>query len=167
MNIKQRNISPWYDIKKGVTSLKKQISWIISILLLTLISGCMMTQVDDEWGIQLSADKVTSSGLTLICKQSGKTIQGSLQTGTYYILEEYVEEKWVPVKLLPSDYPLYWDMSAWSIPSDSSVQWEINWENIYGKLSPGKYRIGKKIMELKKSDKFDEKLYYAEFTIKN
>ena len=147
--------------------MKKQITMIILILLLTLISGCMKTQIEDEWGIQLSTDKVTSSGLILICKQSGKTIQGDLQSGTYYVLEKYVDVKWVPVKLLPSDYPLYWDMSAWIISSNSSVQWEINWENIYGKLSPGKYRIGKKIMELENSDKIDEKLYYAEFIIKN
>ena len=38
----------------------------------------------EDWGLELTADNVSSAGLTLLFNQSGGSPKGDLQTGSYY-----------------------------------------------------------------------------------
>lgn len=125
------------------------------------------TVEDDTWGIQLNATKITPTGMTLVCKQSGGKPTGELYTGSYYFLEESINEQWLPVEMLPSEYGLVWTDEAWIIPMNDIVEWEVDWELLYGELPDGKYRIGKEIMDFRSAGDYDEKIYYANFEVTN
>lgn len=116
----------------------------------------------DPWGIRLSAEKVTATGLTLVCEQSGGEPTGELQTGQPYTLERYEDGQWQSVDSLGR---LAWTMEGWRIPKEDSVRWSVGWSGLYGALTDGRYRIGKKIMDLRAPGDYDERDYFAEFTV--
>ena len=119
----------------------------------------------DEWGISLSAKYVTPSGLTIVCTQSGGNPTGELHTGSYYSLEQLQGNDWVTVEMLPHDFDIAWTDEAWIIPMESSVEWPVKWDWLYGELSPGTYRIGKEIDDFRGTGDFDTHFCYAEFDI--
>ena len=122
-------------------------------------------ETTDTWGIQLTASKVTSSGLTLVCNQSGGQPTGNLQTGSPYWLEVQINTEWVPVEMLSSEYERGWTQEAWIIPMNNSIEWVVNWTELYGNLPAGKYRIGKEIMDFRGTGDYDTNTYYANFEV--
>lgn len=124
------------------------------------------TAEPDAWGIRLSASAVTPTGLTLLCEQSGGHATGELQTGSKYWLETRSDHQWVPVNPL-SEEEIFWTAIAYLIPKNDSVEWEVKWEQLYGALPAGTYRIGKEINDFRKTADYDTNNYYAEFEIKD
>lgn len=124
-------------------------------------------EATDTWGIQLSVTKITSLGLTLLCNQSGGQPTGDLQTGSPYWLEAQIDNQWVSVETLPSEYERAWTEEAWIIPMNDSTEWEVNWIELYGELPAGNYRIGKEIMDFRGSGDYDTNTYYANFKVVN
>lgn len=122
-------------------------------------------EITDAWGIQLTATDVTSSGLTLVCKQSGGQPTGDLQTGSYYFLEKHIDNRWLPVEMLPSEHKVAWTEEAWIIPMDDTTQWDVDWEWLYGELPVGHYRISKEITDFRDTGDYDESSYYANFEV--
>ena len=117
----------------------------------------------DTWGVSLSAENITPTGLIIKCTQSGGNPTGELQTGSWYILEEWTQEYgWLPV---PCYAEVCWTEEAWLISKNSVTEWEVKWEWLYGTLSEGKYRIGKEITDFRETGDYDEAIYYAEFEI--
>ena len=120
---------------------------------------------DETWGITLSAENITPTGLTIVCTQSGGEPTGELQTGGYYFLEKWNKDNgW---KEAPCFVEITWEDIAWAIPMEDTVEWEVNWGGRYGTLPVGKYRIGKIITDFRQSGDFDNATYYAEFEINN
>ncbi len=120
---------------------------------------------EDVWGVKLTTTKVTPRGLTLIFNQSGGKPVGDLQTGSLFWLEVKSENQWITVEMLPSAYNVGWTDEAYIIPMNDSVEWEINWEWLYGQLTKGSYRIGKEIMDLIGTGVYEAKNYYGYFEI--
>lgn len=118
----------------------------------------------NEWGLTLHAKDVTSEGMMLVCTQSGGSPTGELNTGSYYSLEKNVEGVWRVVEYT-KDMEIGWTAEAWIIPMNDTVEWEEDWEWLYGNLEPGHYRIGKEITDFRASGDFDKAMYYAEFEI--
>ena len=119
-----------------------------------------------EWGISLSVENVSSTGLTLKCTQSGGRPKGELQTGSWFVLEIWTQEYgWREVDYLPHEYEIAWTQEAWIIPMNDTCEWEVNWEWLYGELPEGKYRIGKEIMDFRDAGDYDSTIYYADFEI--
>ncbi len=118
-----------------------------------------------DWGIHLSAEDVSPTGLTLICKQSGGTVTGELSTGSYYQLHVLRDGTWKPAPTLPQEYDVVWTAEAWIIPLNGETQWEINWEWLYGELAPGTYRVSKEFVDWRQPGEFDKELLSAEFEI--
>ena len=116
-----------------------------------------------NWGISLSVKDVTTSGLILICTQSGGTPTGDLQTGSEYKLLVSEKGVWKEVPTRLKEYG--WDAVAYMIPKNDSREFEINWEWLYGELPEGTYRITKEIMDFRGSGDYDEEMYYAEFEV--
>lgn len=117
---------------------------------------------ETSWGITLSTKDETPTGLTIVCEQAGGEPTGELQTGSYYILEKLVDGEWTEVEL---KCEVAWTMEAWSIPKDSTVEWNVEWEWLYGELTTGNYRIGKSIMDFRGAGDYDSRMFYAEFAI--
>ena len=120
-----------------------------------------------NWGVTLIAKDVTPEGMTLVCTQSGGSPTGELRTGTYYVLEQEVQGVWCIVEYAENmrGKEVCWDAVAWIIPINDTVEWEVDWEWLYGSLEPGHYRIGKEIMDFRGTGDYDKKMYYAEFAI--
>lgn len=130
-------------------------------------TGGVEASSEDRWGIQFSASDITASGLTLICSQSGGQPTGDLQTGSPYWVEVWIDNQWVPVEMLPSEYERAWTAEAYIIPMNDSTEWVVNWVWLYGELSAGNYRIGKEVMDFRGSGDYDTNTYYANFEIMN
>lgn len=120
---------------------------------------------EEAWGITLTAENVTPTGATIKCKQSGGEPTGELQTGSWYIVENWTQENgWNEMPYMIQGN-IGWTAEAWMIPTDNKAEWEVNWEWLYGELPAGKYRIGKEIMDFRASGDYDKEIYFAEFYV--
>lgn len=150
--------------------MKKVFAFMMAVVLL-FASGCgqntnpdLNGEEPDEWGVTLSAEDVTPTGMTLVCTQSGGKYEGELYTGSRFVLERFVEGEWLPVSIKPEE-EVDWTMIALGIQPNTTTKWTVNWEFLYGFLEPGTYRISKEIMDFRGPGQYTEKTYYAEFGI--
>jgi hypothetical protein len=118
----------------------------------------------DGWGLTLTAENVSSTGLTLVFTQSDGTVTGALQTGAAYWLDVETETGWEYVEPLDGE-DICWTDEAWSLGTKCTTGYEVNWSGLYGALPAGHYRMGKNVMLSHDDSNWDNKTYYAEFTI--
>ena len=116
-----------------------------------------------NWGIQLNAENVTSSGLTLVVTQDGSIPNGTLTTGQPFFLQREENNNWIPLEPLLEAWG--WTTEAWIISMNDTVRWDVSWEWLFGKLQPGHYRIGKDIYLETVSGNREQAVYYVEFEI--
>lgn len=120
---------------------------------------------EETWGITLTAENITSTSATIKCTQSGGEPTGELQTGSWYILENWTQENGWKEMPYVVEGDIAWTEEAWIILKDAACKWDINWEYLYGTLPGGKYRIGKEIMDFRATGDYDEAIYFVEFKI--
>lgn len=161
----------------------KKRSFLTSILIIVVLFtvGCSNTsneslenpvngkteKIEDTLGIKLTTTKITPTGLTLVFNQLGGNPTGDLQTGSMYWLEVQIDNQWISVETLPSEYDVAWTAEAYIIRMNDITEWEVNWEWLYGELPYGNYRIGKEIMDFRGGGDYDIFTYYAYFEIVN
>ena len=116
-----------------------------------------------DWGITLSTENVTPIGMTLVCAQSGGEPTGELQCGSAYSLLVYSNGGWSAVPTLPGE--VAWDEIAYLVLANSSVEFDLDWEWLYGELPAGTYRIAKDFMDFRGAGDYDTQTYYADFEI--
>lgn len=146
---------------------------LLSIFVLALVSCGSNTdsgQPSDndmqyDWGITLTAENVTPSGLTLVCEQSGGENIAQLETGEEFVVQRKKNSKWKDVKYITKE-EVSWLAMARIIPKGEKSTFDVDWEWLYGKLSAGEYRIGKEFMNFRGTGDFDKQVIYAEFSIK-
>ena len=150
------------DNSKSRNKFKK----LASIFMLVMVASYLIACGKKDWGITLTAENVTPTGLTLKCTQSGGTAIGALQTGSWFRIERLTQgKKWKEVKYLDQESNICWTLEAINIPNNDSTEWNINWEGLYGELSPGTYRIAKEVMDFRETGDYDKQIYYTEFAI--
>lgn len=118
-----------------------------------------------DWGITLSVKDVTETGLVLVITQAGGEPTGELDYGSAYHLEVLHDGVWeaVPYAI---EGDLLWTSEGHFVLMNSAEEKDLSLENIYGKLSPGTYRIGKEFIDFRGPGDYDTETYYAEFEIK-
>lgn len=116
-----------------------------------------------KWGIQLDAENVTSSGLTLVVTQAGTIPDGTLTTGQPYFIQKKENNNWIPLEPLLEAWG--WTTEAWIISMNDTARWDVSWEWLFGKLQSGQYRIGKDIYLETVSGNREQAVYYVEFEI--
>lgn len=120
-------------------------------------------------GVELHAEAVTDKGMTLVCTQYGGNPTGELQTGSAFWLECRDENGFwqeVPFFEAEPEADWAWTEEAWMIPKDDCVQWEIDWEWLYGSLPDGAFRIGKEITDFRGPGDYDTyKIYSDNFSV--
>lgn len=118
-----------------------------------------------DWGISLEALEAAPNGLTLVCRQSGGYATGDLNTGSFFTVEQFVNDAWCEVARLPQENDVVWTGEAWLIPREHTLRWQVDWTWLYGALSAGDYRIGKEIMQFHAAAQYEKTMAYAEFSI--
>ncbi len=116
----------------------------------------------DRWGLSMTVQDVTLTGLTIVFSQSGGEPSGELMTGCAYVLEKWDGTAWTPLPYITEE-DVAWHDLAYNLPMDAATEIAVDWEWLYGRLSPGRYRIGKSVMDFRGTANYDTGMYYAEF----
>lgn len=117
---------------------------------------------DPDWGITLSVEDVTPTGMKLLIKQSGGSPTGDLEYGEDYHIEQFTDGAWQQVQ--PLETPAFLAM-AYPLEPNTVAEETLNWEVVYGELSPGQYRIAKEFMDFRGPGDYNKAMFYAEFII--
>jgi hypothetical protein len=119
--------------------------------------------------VSAPAEKLTMSVKEGSVSPSGATVvftndsYAEFDTGTYYLLEKFDGNKWRKVKTIIENYA--WEDIAIILPPGQATERAEEWEWLYGKLSPGKYRINKDFRYSRAPGDYDEYPISAEFEI--
>lgn len=99
-----------------------------------------------EIGLSFSLKNISSTGATLVFHQyDADAPKGELIFGDDYFIEVQRDGKWESVPIIIENAAF--NAIAYVIVPEDSVEQEISWEWLYGKLAPGEYRIVKSILE--------------------
>lgn len=123
--------------------------WIIFslILLLVCMTGCSIKNEENTNDVQgketivsIQEKSINSTGLVLIIKN--ETDDCAFQFDNAYSLEEFVDDHWNTVEKI-RDVAVTAD--AHMLLPGESVECTVKWENRYGSLPTGEYRLVKRI----------------------
>lgn len=120
---------------------------------------------EDSWGLILSVKNVTPTGLTLVITQEGGSPTGTLQYGSDYTLEVEQDGTWQNVPdILDGNFA--WDGMAYLVTMDGETEQAVDWDWLFGPLSPGHYRLlSKEFVDFRDTGDYDTQLYEVEFDI--
>lgn len=118
-----------------------------------------------DWGVVMSAENITHSGMTLKIKTDKTELENPLGTGSAYELDVYNGKFWERVPYNTSYENIAWDAVMYIIAGDTYSD-DINWEWLYGELPAGKYRISKQITDNNPGKSIWHE-FYLEFEIKD
>lgn len=129
-------------------------------------SDTMPPMPTDPFGVVLSVQDATPTGLTLICTQSGGSPTGELHTTATFRLQQKVYDNWVyRATLLEEDEVYNWPDADYVIPKDGSCEITLAWSDLYGTLPAGSYRLAKSFTDVREDGTADAFTYFAEFEI--
>lgn len=115
-------------------------------------------------GLHLKAEDVSSTGLTLEFVREGGSPAGELECGSSFWLQRLEDGRWCAVERVDSEQEIGWTDEAYPIPEEGSRQ-NVDWEQLYGELPPGQYRIFKDVTDFRETGDCDGFFFFAEFEI--
>jgi hypothetical protein len=101
---------------------------------------------DDTIAVIMSVSNVTPTGLTIHFRQYDKRENISLVYGDDYYLETLNGDTWEEVPRIIEERGNE-EVGFINMPAEGESELEINWKKIYGKLTPGTYRITMAMMD--------------------
>lgn len=119
--------------------------------------------IPEEWGITLSASDVAPTGMTVTYLWDGTDTGGSLEYGRAFTIEHYAGGKWEKVPYISDDVPEFTE-EAFLLTENETVT-KKGWEDIYGELPQGRYRLCTDFINYRAPGDSDTKTYYAYFTL--
>ncbi len=90
--------------------------------------------------VSMSIASITPTGATIIIKDNNKP---PYVYGSWYKIEKENNGEWFEVKTKTKDY--YFNEIGYEVDKNGEVKFEINWDDLYGTLEPGIYRIVKEV----------------------
>lgn len=100
---------------------------------------------DDEIAVIMELSNVTPTGLKVHLRRYDPGNSKDLECGEGYSLQAASGDTWEDVPVISEAYVS--GEEVYPIPADGETAFEINWEGLYGTLSPGTYRITEVITE--------------------
>lgn len=116
-----------------------------------------------DWGLVVSIKHVTKTGATIVYEQNGSDPQGVLTRGKWYVIERWNGSNWEELPLISEE--IVWNIDGYAINQNTTVEIEESWEETYGALTAGKYRIGKPAANDYWDYDYETKIFYMEFEI--
>ncbi|MCI9337017.1 MAG: hypothetical protein HFH93_05660 [Lachnospiraceae bacterium] len=120
---------------------------------------------NERIGLYLSLEGISPSGAMLCYNQYDKEAPtGQLQDGDDFSIEVKKDGKWEEAPIVvEGDYGFH-DI-AYTIFTNDTTRRELSWEWLYGELTPGEYRIRKKVMDFRGTGDYDQYEIYAYFIL--
>lgn len=133
---------------------------LVSGIFILGLTGCSKSnkKIATDTGVTLTIKKntLTKTNATLILTNDSNKV---LKYNEEYTIEKRLNKEW---HTMEADF--FVNEPLWELKPHETKEIELNWENSYGKLAKGKYRI---IKEVYFENEADKKFYIAkEFTIK-
>ena len=101
---------------------------------------------DDTIAVIMSVSNVTPTGLTVNFRQYDKRDNIKLVYGDDYYLETLNGDTWEEVPRIIEERGNE-EVGFINMPEEGESELEINWERLYGRLTPGTYRITMSMMD--------------------
>lgn len=124
-----------------------------------LIDNCSM-KINDIDGLSMTIKEGTlsNSGVTIIITDISD--KNNIY-GEEYRIDKKINNEWISLEPIIDNYG--WNSMGYLVSDDDKLEFEINWENIYGKIESGQYRLVKYTSEIG-----EEPIHYitVEFEIK-
>lgn len=111
---------------------------------------------DTDIGVSMDLSDITPSGATVHFYRYNTENAGEVSYGESFVLEKESEGKWESVPSIIEE-AAFTDI-AYVIPENDTSELETNWEWLYGKLSPGTYRIRKTVLNSKDAGNTEHEL---------
>lgn len=131
--------------------------------------------ITDEFGISINTSDITSEGMTIEiiferpaddCTSSLITADGkyvSVFCGEEYTIEKYASNGWEAVPFITGEIIRNDEMEE--LNGGARFTRNVKWDNIYGHLENGKYRLCKEIYYSNDEGEWVNKIYYGYFSI--
>lgn len=129
---------------------------ICGIMVLGLETSCVNSEKADFYyseeeqnekekltNITTEISDISSTGATIIITD---TNEESYVYTEWYKIEKKENEKWIELETQIKDYGF--DTMGFSVDENNKVKFVIDWEQLYGKLEMGDYRIVKRVNNL-------------------
>ena len=138
--------------------------YIIIIVILLAILTCIFILKNNNSKFAGKADSVSSiKGVSISVKEYTlahtdvviiikNETDSDIETGTAFSIDKKVNGKWMKLK---TKHDTFWNLISIIIPSNSEREFEYNWEDMYGKLEKGTYRLIKEINSKKIAVEFE------------
>ena len=152
---------------KGVMNYKKPTFWVILITLIVsiIVAVCFLTNPESTLPIKMSAMYVNRTTADLKFHYDDSLSDGEYKIGEAYALESLVDGNWQELTRLSDNEPSEEVFEVQSSNSEYDAWTVLKWEDYYGSLPDGTYRIRKEITIINDSGESVTDPIYIEFTI--
>ncbi len=143
--------------------MKKTLFCLLLVVVSLALAGCGKKEIADEANMNKVADvSMTIDKKTLSKTSLDLTIEAPVGSvfGQWFRIDRRGKNKWEEVKYI-GENPRFNEL-GYVVGETGKLEMTQNWEEIYGSLKRGDYRIVKEVL----SDTDDKQYISAEFTIK-
>lgn len=153
----------------------------LALLLVLFLTGCTEAATldprevrteealaENEWGVTLSADNVTPTGLTIVCERDEGS-EAEISTTPVFKVYMRSDDVWVPYERTDGEFGYKaWEQVFYELAADEPLLLEADWTWLHGELPAGKYLLMKRFFAQESQDnrKAPEIFFvFAEFEI--
>ena len=152
---------------KGVMNYRKPAFWVILIALIAsvIVAVCFLTNPKDVLPVTVDVDYIGRNWADLKFILDDSFADGEIQISDNYILEVQEQGMWREIENLSGTQPSEQVIDVQSDSADFDAWTSIEWEEHYGRLPDGTFRLRKDATIHKDSDDSETQPIYVEFTI--
>lgn len=141
----------------------KKVLMCILVTLCFIITGCVSDNKGEKMNIlkdvtiTIKKDTLNNTGATILIEDYSNQVN---EYGIEYQIDKKVNDTWV--WLDPITEEVTWTTRKYFVDDNKKLEFNYNWENLYGKLEKGDYRLVKYVHSIG-----SDKMYYifVEFSI--
>lgn len=122
--------------------------------MICLVTGCGKETYEQQSlnNISINIKDITPTSATIVIKD---TNESSYTYSEWYEIEKEVDSKWEKLEV---NNDMVFNDKGYKVDDNDTIEFDMNWEDYYGSLEPGNYRLIKRV---------DNNYLYTYFTIEN
>ena len=117
-------------------------------------------------GLTMSLSDITASGCNVIFIQHGGNVRWQLETGVSFNIQVLRDDgKWEDISPVVGEKSVVWNDMSFKIHNDGETAFGVRWDDVYGELPDGHYRLHKEVADFGGPEGTDIYELYAEFIL--